>query len=53
MRMGHFDHIRCPLNRYTFSVKPIRHWVESVCKGKVLNLFAGPTKLNIDEYATI
>jgi hypothetical protein len=44
-----FDYIKCPLNRYTFSVKPIRLWVESECEGKTLNLFAGKTCLKIDE----
>jgi hypothetical protein len=44
-----FEHFRCPLHRYTFSVKPIRKWVESVCEGRVLNLFAGQTLLNVDE----
>ncbi|RFZ93078.1 hypothetical protein D0C36_15740 [Mucilaginibacter conchicola] len=44
-----FTHIRCPLHRYTFSVRPIREWVENVCESKVLNLFAGPTKLAVDE----
>ncbi len=44
-----FDYIKCPLNRYTFSVKPIKEWVENNCIGKTLNLFAGKTKLNIDE----
>jgi hypothetical protein len=44
-----FDYIKCPLHRYTFSVKPIREWVESECEGDVLNLFAGPTKLNVRE----
>lgn len=44
-----FDYIKCPLHRYTFSVKPIREWVEHNCEGKTLNLFAGTTKLNIDE----
>ena len=43
------DHIRCPLHRYTFSVKAIRNWVEQHCEGRVLNLFAGPTKLALDE----
>jgi tRNA G10 N-methylase Trm11 len=44
-----FDYIKCPLHRYTFSIKPIREWVERNCEGKTLNLFAGKTKLNIDE----
>jgi tRNA G10 N-methylase Trm11 len=44
-----FDYIKCPLNRYTFAKKPIRQWVENNCHGKTLNLFAGKTKLNVDE----
>jgi len=42
-------YLKCPLNKYTFSVKPIREWVESRSLGKTLNLFAGKTKLSIDE----
>lgn len=44
-----FDYIKCPLHRYTFKISNIRKWVEENCEGKVLNLFAGKTKLNIDE----
>jgi hypothetical protein len=44
-----FNHFRCPLNRYTFSVAPVRAWVESVCEGRVLNLFAGQTQLAVNE----
>lgn len=44
-----FYHIKTPLNKYTFKMKPIRSWVESQCKGVVLNLFAGNTKLNVAE----
>lgn len=44
-----FNYIKCPLNKYTFSVRPIREWVEDQCEGKVLNLFAGKTKLTVDE----
>ena len=44
-----FDYIKCPLNRWTFSIRPIREWVEKVCEGKVLNLFAGRTLLNVNE----
>lgn len=40
-----FTFIRCPLNKYTFSVKPIRRWVISHCTGRTLNLFAGLTVL--------
>jgi len=49
MKTLHFEHIRCPLHRYTFSVKAIRHWVEQTCEGRVLNLFAGSTKLTLNE----
>ena len=44
-----FEHIKCPLKRYTFSVKPMREWAELNCEGRVLNLFAGKTLLNVDE----
>lgn len=44
-----FDYIRCPINKQTFKVKSIREWVERTCEGKTLNLFAGKTKLNLDE----
>ena len=46
MRM---EYLKSPLNKYTFSIRPIREWIEKESKGKVLNLFAGKTKLNIDE----
>lgn len=44
-----FDYIKCPLHRYTFSIRPIREWTERNCEGRTLNLFAGRTKLNINE----
>jgi len=44
------EYMKTPLNKYTFSIKPIREWVEKNSKGKVLNLFAGKTKLKLDEY---
>ena len=44
-----FDYIKCPLHRYTFSVRPIREWIEQNCEGLTLNLFAGITKLCISE----
>lgn len=47
--MVQFEYFRCPLHRYTFSIAPVRHWVEHVCEGKVLNLFAGQTLLQVDE----
>ena len=42
--------INTPLKKYTFESPKIKEWVESVCVGRTLNLFAGKTKLCIDEY---
>lgn len=44
-----FDFIKAPLNRYTFSIKPIREWVEKEVEGLVLNLYAGKVKLKCNE----
>jgi len=44
------EYMKTPLHKYTFSRKPIREWVEKNAKGKVLNLFAGKTKLALDEF---
>ena len=44
------EYLKTPLNKYTFSIKPIRQWVEKNCEGNCLNLFAGKTKLQIDEF---
>jgi len=41
--------IRTNLRRHTFESPRIRKWAESRSSGKVLNLFAGPTKLDLDE----
>lgn len=38
-----------PLNKYTFKAPKIRAWVIVHCKGNVLNLFAGPTMLGVNE----
>lgn len=45
-----FTYLSQPPKRYTFQQPKLKKWVESYCKGKVLNLFAGKTKLNVDEY---
>lgn len=37
------------LRKYTFESPKIKEWVESRSEGKVLNLFAGRTKLNLNE----
>jgi len=41
--------IKTNLRRYTFESPKIKEWVESRAKGKVLNLFAGKTLLNLNE----
>jgi hypothetical protein len=43
------EYMQTTLNRYTFSNKRIRAWVEENCTGLVLNLFAGETLLNLNE----
>lgn len=40
--------IKTPLNKHTFTVGPIRRWVEKHTNGRTLNLFAGPTTLSVD-----
>lgn len=47
--MVKLTYIEQPIKRYTFEMPKLKLWVESICEGKVLNLFAGKTKLNIDE----
>ena len=44
-----FTYIKTPLNKYTFKVPKIRQWVEEYAEGRVLNLFAGLIKLDLDE----
>ncbi len=39
-----------PPKRYTFEQPKLKIWIESWCNGKVLNLFAGKTKLNVNEF---
>jgi hypothetical protein len=42
-----FTYFKASINCYTFKVPKIRAWVEAQCKGgHVLNLFAGPTRLD-------
>ena len=45
-----FTYLTQPPNRYTFRQPRLKKWIEAWCSGKVLNLFAGLTKLNVDEY---
>lgn len=44
-----FSYIKTPIHRYTFKSKKLRQWVEENVEGKVLNLFAGNTKLECNE----
>ncbi len=41
--------INTNLRRHTFESTKIKQWVEQNSKGKVLNLFAGKTRLKLDE----
>jgi len=38
-----------PNKRWTFEQPKLKKWIEEHCRGKTLNLFAGKTKLNVDE----
>ena len=46
----HFTYIRQSPTRWTFEMPLLRKWVEEHSHGKVLNLFAGKVKLDLDEY---
>lgn len=45
-----FTYLAQPPKRYTFQQPKLKEWTEKWCRGKVLNLFAGITKLNTDEF---
>jgi hypothetical protein len=47
MEMEYFNQ---PPKKFTFEMPLVKLWVEKWSKGKVLNLFDGKTKLNLDEY---
>ena len=44
-----FTYLTQPPKRYTFQQPKLKKWIEKQCRGKTLNLFAGMTKLNINE----
>lgn len=44
-----FTYLMQPPNKYTFKQPKLKKWVEDNCSGKVLNLFAGIVKLDVDE----
>lgn len=45
-----FAYLIQPTKRYTFEQPKLKSWVEAWCRGRVLNLFAGKTRLNVDEF---
>lgn len=47
--MTELELINTNLRRYTFENKKMKKWVEDNSHGKVLNLFAGKTLLDLDE----
>ena len=47
--MTRLELIHTNLRRYTFESPKIKKWVEINSKGRVLNLFAGNTELEVDE----
>jgi 23S rRNA G2069 N7-methylase RlmK/C1962 C5-methylase RlmI len=44
-----FTYMYQPPRKWTFEQQKLRKWIEENCEGKVLNLFAGKVKLNVDE----
>jgi len=44
------NYVLQPPKRWTFEQPKLRLFIEKWCKGKVLNLFAGKTRLNADEF---
>lgn len=47
--MLEFTYLLQPPKKFTFEMPRVKMWVESWCRGKTLNLFAGMITLNIDE----
>ena len=45
-----FTYLMQPPKRYTLQMPKLKLWTEKWCEGKVLNLFAGMTLLNVDEW---
>ena len=44
-----FTYLTQPPRSYTFEMPKLKLWIESQCVGKVLNLFGGKIRLNVDE----
>ncbi len=49
INMIEFEYLEQPPKKFTFEQPKLKLWCEKQCKGKVLNLFAGKTRLNVDE----
>ena len=45
-----FTYLTQPPKTYTFEQPKLRAWAEKHCRGKVLNLFAGKTRLSVNEF---
>ena len=45
-----FTYLAQPPKKWTFEQPKLKLWVEKWSTGKVLNLFAGMTRLNLDEF---
>jgi len=48
--MIEFTYLTQPPKKWTFEQKKLKKYIEGWCKGKVLNLFAGKIRLNVDEF---
>lgn len=48
--MIEFTYLLQPPRKFTFQQPKLKLWTEKYCNGKVLNLFAGITKMNCNEY---
>ena len=44
-----FTYLSQPPKKFTFQMPKVKLWVEENCEGKVLNLFAGITRLDLPE----
>lgn len=44
-----FEYLTQPPKKWTFEQPKLKSWVESMCFGRVLNLFAGKVKLDCNE----
>ena len=50
MKILKFEYILQPPKKWMFEQPKLKVFIEKWCEGKVLNLFAGKTKLNVDEF---